>query len=68
MSSDDVIIAELTESSNASVTREFNLVIGATLAISLAFLFISAVYGDAFVSMMVDDADTSEVRARLGTS
>ena len=62
MSSDDVIIAELTESSNSSATREFNVVIGATLAISLAFLFISAVYGDAFVSMMVDDEDTNNVR------
>ena len=62
MSSDDVIIAELSESSNSSATREFNVVIGATLAISLAFLFISAVYGDAFVSMMVDDEDANEVR------
>jgi len=43
-------------------TRDFNLVLGATLAISLVFLFISAVFGETLVDLLVDDEDTSGVR------
>ena len=43
-------------------SREFNLVLGATLAISLVFLFLSAVFGEALVDLLVDDDDPSNVR------
>ena len=62
MSTDDVHPADLVDSSKSSVTREFNLVFGATLAVSLTFLFVSAVFGDAFVSMLTQDEDANGLR------
>ena len=49
-------------SATSSVTREFNLVFGATLAVSLVFLFVSAVFGDAFVNLVVDNERENDVR------
>ena len=49
-------------SATSSVTREFNLVFGATLAVSLTFLFVSAVFGDAFVNLVVDNERENDVR------
>ena len=48
-------------SATSSVTREFNLVFGATLAVSLVFLFVSAVFGDAFVNIVVDNERENDV-------
>lgn len=62
MSTDDVHPADLVDSSKSSVSREFNLVFGATLAVSLTFLFVSAVFGDAFVSMLTQDEDANGLR------
>ena len=62
MSSEDVIPATLAESSRTSVSREFNLVLGSTLAVALIFLFVSAVFGDALVNMVVDDDEATGVR------
>ena len=49
-------------SATSSVTREFNLVFGATLAVSLTFLFVSAVFGYAFVNLVVDNERENDVR------
>jgi predicted acyl esterase len=43
-------------------TREFNVVLGATLAISLIFLFVSAVFGNALVDALLDNEDASNTR------
>jgi len=42
--------------------REFNIVLGATMAVSLVFLFLSAVFGEALVDLLVDDDESSDVR------
>ncbi|MEG3601377.1 MAG: hypothetical protein VX356_03970, partial [Candidatus Thermoplasmatota archaeon] len=70
MSDDEVVMADLVEtstetnvdqlniivgslddgvkSSTASATKEFNVVLGATMALSLVFLMLSAFFGEAF--------------------
>ena len=55
MTEDAPLKAELIESNTSSVTKEFNIVLGTTLAISLVFLFLSAVFGDAFVNLVADE-------------
>lgn len=62
MPSEDAIPATLVESSRTSVSRDFNLVLGSTLAVALIFLFVSAVFGDALVNMVVDDDEATGVR------
>ena len=62
MSDGEPIVAELIEPTNSSATKEFNVILGATLAISLVFLFLSAVFGDALVNLVADDEDTLGVR------
>lgn len=56
------IVAELLEPTNSSATKEFNLILGGTLAISMIFLFLSAVFGDALVNMVAEDEETLGVR------
>ena len=56
------IIAELLEPTNSSATKEFNLILGGTLAISMIFLFLSAVFGDALVNMVAEDEEALGVR------
>ncbi len=48
---------------SASATKEFNIVLGSTLAVSLVFLFVSAFYGQSFVNLIVDQEvnDTARV-------
>ena len=44
---DTIIVAAAVEGGAAiNTTKEFNIVLGATLAISLVFLFLSAIFGD----------------------
>ena len=62
MTEDAPLKAELIESNTSSVTKEFNIVFGTTLAISLVFLFLSAVFGDAFVNLVADEAEEQGVR------
>ena len=66
MTEDAPLKAELIESNPSSVTKEFNIVLGTTLAISLVFLFLSAVFGDAFVNLVADEEVEQGIRARLG--
>jgi predicted acyl esterase len=56
MSKDDGIEAA------GNTTREFNTVLGATLAVSLTFLFVSAVFGDAFVEAMDGQSQQNGIR------
>ena len=44
------------------MTREFNLVLGSTLAVALVFLFVSAVFGSAIMDVIVDDDQQSDFR------
>ena len=55
MDEDAPVKAEFTQTNASSVTKEFNIVLGATLAISMVFLFLSAVFGDAFVNLVADE-------------
>ena len=45
--------SDLIERSQRS--REFNLVLGSTIAVSLVFLFVSAVFGEAVMDLVVDE-------------
>jgi predicted acyl esterase len=56
MSKDDGIEA------SGNTTREFNTVLGATLAVSLTFLFLSAVFGDAIVEAMDGQSQQDGIR------
>ena len=56
MSKDDGIEA------SGNTTREFNTVLGATLAVSLTFLFVSAVFGDAIVEAMDGQSEQDGIR------
>ena len=62
MTEDAPLKAELIESNTSSVTKEFNIVLGTTLAISLVFLFLSAVFGDAFVNLVADEEVEQGIR------
>jgi predicted acyl esterase len=43
-------------------SREFNLVLGSTLAVALVFLFISAVFGETVMDMIADEEAESGMR------
>ena len=43
-------------------SREFNLVLGSTLAVALVFLFISAVFGEAVMDMIAEEGSESGMR------
>lgn len=62
MADEEPFVAELMEPTNSSATKEFNLILGGTLAISMIFLFLSAVFGEALVNMVADDDQASGVR------
>lgn len=49
--------SDLIERSQRS--REFNLVLGSTIAVSLVFLFVSAVFGEAVMDLVVDEEGSS---------
>ena len=49
--------SDLIERSQRS--REFNLVLGSTIAVSLVFLFVSAVFGEAVMDFVVDEEGPS---------
>ena len=49
-------------STAGNTSREFNIVLGATLAVSLTFLFVSAVFGEALVDFLVDEEESSSIR------
>ena len=61
MSAEEPYTAEVVESSSA-VTREFNLVLGATIALSLVFLVLSMSFSQVFVNEAVQEEDVSDVR------
>lgn len=61
MSAEEPHIAEVVESSSA-VTREFNLVLGVTIALSLVFLVLSMSFSQVFVNEAVEEEDVSGVR------
>ncbi|RJU94971.1 MAG: CocE/NonD family hydrolase [Candidatus Poseidoniales archaeon] len=65
MSEDDVIEAKLIESPKASVTKEFNLVIAATFAISLVFLLLSRHVFDLFSEIGDDDEVDNALRVEV---
>ena len=62
MSKDEPIEVELKDMVRASSTKEFNIVVGSTLAISMVFLFLSALFGDAFVNIMIEEETNDGVR------
>lgn len=62
MADEEPFVAELMEPTNSSATKEFNLILGGTLAVSMIFLFLSAVFGEALVNMVADDEEASGVR------
>ena len=84
MSDDEVVMADLVEtstetnvgqlniivgslddevkSSTSSATKEFNVVLGATMALSLVFLMLSAFFGEAFVNLVVEEEQQQGVR------
>ena len=84
MSDDEVVMADLVETSTktdvdqlsiivgslddevksatASATKEFNIVLGATMALSLVFLMLSAFFGEAFVNLVVEEEQQQGVR------
>ena len=62
MAEQEPIVAELLEPTNSSATKEFNLILGGTLAISMIFLFLSALFGDALVNMVAENEEASGVR------
>ncbi|MGB0593663.1 MAG: CocE/NonD family hydrolase [Poseidonia sp.] len=62
MADEEPFVAELMEPINSSATKEFNLILGGTLAVSMIFLFLSAVFGEALVNMVADDKEASGVR------
>ena len=60
---DTIIVAAAVEDGAAiNTTKEFNIVLGATLAISLVFLFLSAIFGDTFMLQYVDEDGDTGVR------
>ena len=65
MSEDDLIEAKLIESPKASVTKEFNLVIAATFAISLVFLLLSRHVFDLFSEIGDDDEVDNALRVEV---
>ena len=61
MSAGEPYTAEVVESSSA-VTREFNLVLGGTVALSLVFLVLSMSFSQVFVNEVVQEEEISGVR------
>ena len=61
MTAEEPYTAEVVESSSA-VTREFNLVLGGTVALSLVFLVLSMSFSQVFVNEAVQEEEISGVR------
>ena len=61
MSAEEPYTAEVVESSSA-VTREFNLVLGGTVALSLVFLVLSMSFSQVFVNEAVQEEEISGAR------
>ena len=62
MSKDERIEVEMKDMVSSSSTKEFNIVLGSTLAISLVFLFLSAVFGETLVNIIIDDESDDTLR------
>ena len=62
MTVDEASPIDSVEPSTSTVTKEFNVVIGATIAIALAFLFISALHEDALSNLMASGDGDGSVR------
>lgn len=62
MPKDEPIEVEMEDMVIASSTKEFNIVLGSTLAISLVFLFLSAVFGETLVNIMIEDESDDTLR------
>ena len=65
MSKDEPIEVEMKDMVGASSTKEFNIVLGSTLAISLVFLFLSAVFGETLVNLMIEDESNDTLRVAV---
>ena len=48
-----IVAAAVEDGAAIFTTKEFNIVLGTTLAISLVFLFLSAIFGDTFVNLVL---------------
>ena len=53
---------EMEQSGVGNASREFNIVLGSTVAISLVFLFLSAIFGTAIVDMFEENGVNSTTR------
>ena len=62
MEEEPILEADLVDTPSSVATREFNLVLGTTVALSLVFLFLSAVFGDAFIDLISDEDNDVGVR------
>ena len=62
MEEDPILEAVLVDRPTSVATREFNIVLGTTVALALVFLFISAVFGDAFIEYIGEDESDVGVR------
>ena len=62
MSKDEPIEVEMKDMVSASSTKEFNIVLGSTLAISLVFLFLSAYFAETLVNIVVEDESDDTLR------
>ena len=62
MPKDEPIEVEMKDMVSASSTKEFNIVLGSTLAISLVFLFLSAVFGETLVNIIIEDESDDTLR------
>ena len=51
MEEEPILEADLVDTPSSVATREFNLVLGTTVALSLVFLFLSAVFGGALMDI-----------------
>ena len=62
MAKDEPIEVEMKDMVSSSSTKEFNIVLGSTLAISLVFLFLSAVFGETLVNIIIDAESDDTLR------
>ena len=54
--------AKIDSTQHTRMSREFNLVLASTIAVALAFLFISAVFGEAVIELATDEESNVGVR------
>ncbi|DAC22293.1 MAG TPA: hypothetical protein D7H89_02700, partial [Candidatus Poseidoniales archaeon] len=54
--------AKIDSTQHTRMSRDFNLVLASTIAVALAFLFISAVFGEAVMELATDEESNAGVR------